>query len=38
VGLGEDERMVGLIHLGYPRQEKAAPERLGTGEYASYLD
>jgi nitroreductase len=38
VGLGDDERMVGLIHLGYPRQEKAAPERLGTGEYTSYLD
>jgi nitroreductase len=38
VGLGEGERMVGLIHLGHPRQEKPAPERLGTGEYASYLD
>jgi nitroreductase len=38
VGLGEGERMVGLIHLGYPRQERSAPERLGTGEYASYLD
>jgi nitroreductase len=38
VGLGEGERMVGLIHLGYPRQDKPAPERLGTGEYASYLD
>jgi nitroreductase len=38
VGLGDDERMVGLIHLGHPRQEKPAPERLGAGEYASYLD
>jgi nitroreductase len=38
VGLAEGERMVGLIHLGYPRQDKPAPERLGTGEYASYLD
>jgi nitroreductase len=38
VGLGEGERMVGLIHLGYPRQDKPAPERLGPGEYASYLD
>jgi nitroreductase len=38
VGLGDDERLIGLIHLGHPRQEKAPPERLGTGEYASYLD
>jgi nitroreductase len=38
VGLGDDERLIGLVHLGQPRQEKAPPERLGTGEYASYLD
>jgi nitroreductase len=27
VGLPEDERFVGLLHLGFPRQEKPAPER-----------
>src|SRR6478735_9025954 len=27
VGLGGDERFVGLLHLGMPRQEKAPPER-----------
>jgi len=27
VGLAEDERFVGLLHLGFPRQEKPAPER-----------
>jgi nitroreductase len=27
VGLGPDERFVALIHLGWPRQEKAPPER-----------
>ena len=38
VGLGDDERLIGLIHIGHPRQEKPPPERLGTGDYASYLD
>jgi nitroreductase len=38
VGLAHDERLIGLIHLGQPRQEKPPPERLGTGDYASYLD
>ena len=38
VGLGDDERLIGLVHLGQPRQDKAPPERLGTGEYTSYLD
>jgi nitroreductase len=38
VGLGDDERLIGLIHLGQPRQDKEAPPRLGTGDYASYLD
>jgi nitroreductase len=36
-GMGEDERFVALIHLGEPRQEKPAPERLPAPEFVSYL-
>jgi nitroreductase len=38
VGLGPDERFVGLIHLGQARQERAAPERANPGTYVEYLD
>ena len=38
IGMGADERFVGLIHLGRPRQEREAPERLPAGEFVSYLD
>jgi nitroreductase len=38
VGLGEEERFVGLLHLGHPRQEKPAPERPGAGHTTAYLD
>src|SRR3954464_3303763 len=38
VGLGVDERFVGLLHLGYPRQEKPAPERPGADRTTTYLD
>ncbi len=34
----EDERFVALIHLGWPRQEKAPPERLPPEDVISYLD
>jgi nitroreductase len=37
VGLGDDERFVGLIHLGRPRQEREAPERLPPADFVSYL-
>jgi nitroreductase len=37
VGLGEEERFVGLLHLGHPRQEKPAPERPGTDRTTTYL-
>jgi nitroreductase len=37
VGLEDDERMVGLIHLGPARQEREAPERLATGEFVTFL-
>jgi nitroreductase len=35
--LGDDERFVALLHLGYPRQDKDAPERAPAGEYVTYL-
>ena len=38
VGIGDDERVIGLIHLGHPRQEKPPPERLSPNDYTSYLD
>lgn len=38
VGLGEEERFVGLLHLGHPRQEKPAPERPGADQVTTYLD
>jgi hypothetical protein len=37
VGVGEDERVLGLIHLGTPRQEKAPPERLAPGDFVTFL-
>lgn len=38
VGLGPDERFVGLIHLGYPVQDREAPEREPAATVVSYLD
>lgn len=37
LGIGPDERFVALVHLGWPRQEKAPPERAAPAEVASYL-
>jgi nitroreductase len=37
VGVGEDERVLGLLHLGPPRQEKEPPERLPPGDFAAFL-
>ena len=37
VGLGEDERFLGLIHLGPKRQEKPPPARPDTHEFVTYL-
>lgn len=37
VGVGEQERFVALIHLGWPRQEKDAPDRLPLDEIVTYL-
>jgi nitroreductase len=38
IGLPPDERFVGLIHLGPPRQPREPPERLAPGVYVDYLD
>jgi nitroreductase len=38
VGLPENERAVGLLHLGHPRQERPAPERPGATATVVYLD
>jgi len=37
VGVAEDERVLGLLHLGPPRQEKEPPERLPPGEFVTFL-
>jgi nitroreductase len=38
VGIPQDERFVALIHLGWPRQQKAPPERLPQSDVVTYLD
>src|SRR5215212_5467027 len=38
VGLPEEERFVGLLHLGHPRQEQAPPERPAPERTTVYLD
>jgi nitroreductase len=37
VGVADGERVLGLIHLGRPRQEKQPPERVPSAEYVTYL-
>ena len=37
VGVGDDERVIGLLHLGQPRQEKEPPERLPPGDFVTFL-
>jgi len=38
VGLPPEERFVGLLHLGDPRQEKQPPERPPVAQTTTYLD
>ncbi len=38
VGISDAERFVALIHLGWPRQEKEAPERAPRSDVVAYLD
>jgi nitroreductase len=37
VGVPASERVLGLIHLGPPRQDKEPPERLPPGDYVTFL-
>ncbi len=37
VGIGVGERVLGLLHLGHPRQDKEPPARLPPGEFVTYL-
>ena len=37
LGIGRDERFVALVHLGWPRQHKEAPERAPVAEIVEYL-
>jgi nitroreductase len=37
VGLPDDEHFVGLLHLGWCRQEKVPPERAPADEFVPYL-
>jgi len=38
VGLPDDEHVVGLLHLGWARQEKEPPERAPATDYVTYLE
>lgn len=38
VGLPDEERFVGLLHLGHPRQRQAPPERPTPEQTTVYLD
>jgi nitroreductase len=38
VAVGADERVLGLLHLGPPRQEREAPGRLPPADFATFLD
>ena len=36
--IADDEHVLGLLHLGHPRQEPRVPERAPVGEVVEYLD
>ena len=38
LGVPRDERLIGLLHLGPPRQEREPPERAPTGNVVTFLD
>jgi nitroreductase len=38
LGIGDDERVLGLLHLGPARQEQRVPERVPAGDVVSFLD
>lgn len=38
LAVGDGERVLGLLHLGHPRQEPRVPDRAPVAEVATYLD
>ncbi|MDP2710482.1 MAG: nitroreductase [Solirubrobacteraceae bacterium] len=38
LAVADGERVVGLLHLGHPRQEPRVPERAPVADVATYLD
>ena len=38
VGLPDDERFIGLLHLGRPVQEQRVPERIPPEQFVEFLD
>ena len=38
VGVGEDEQVLGLLHLGTPRQEQRVPDRAPVETVATFLE
>jgi nitroreductase len=38
VGVPDGERVLGLLHLGHPRQDPRVPERAPVADIATYLD
>jgi nitroreductase len=38
LGVPAGERLIGLLHLGPPRQEREPPERAPTGDIVTFLD
>jgi nitroreductase len=37
LGIGNDERVIGLLHLGPQRQEREPPERQPPGDYVTFM-
>ena len=38
LGIAPEEEVIGLLHLGHPRQQQRAPERAPVADVAEYLD
>jgi nitroreductase len=38
LGIGDDEHVLGLLHLGYPRQAPRVPERAPVDAVVTYLE
>jgi nitroreductase len=38
LGIGDDQRAIGLLHLGPARQEQRPPDRAPAGDVIAYLD